>query len=63
VSAAQVFQRRGTSALDGGAQDLNHVPAVQVSGSLDQGPSGWSIALNNTGPSAEREDNYVICAA
>jgi len=49
--------------LDGGAQDLNHVPAVQVSGSLDQGPSGWSIALNNTGPPAEREDNYVICAA
>ena len=53
----------GTSALGGGAQALDHVPAVQVSGSIDQGPSGWSIALNNTGQSADQVDGYVICAA
>jgi len=53
----------GTSALDGGAQALDHPPAVQLSGSIDQGPSGWSIALNNTGQSADQEDGYVICAA
>jgi len=50
----------GTSALGGGAQALDHVPA---SGSIDQGPSGWSIALNNTGQSADQVDGYVICAA
>lgn len=53
----------GTSTLDGGAQAQDHVPAVQVSGSLDQGPSGWSIAVNNTGQSADQGDEHVICAA
>jgi len=53
----------GTSTLDGGAQSPDHVPAVQVSGSIDQGSSGWTIALNNTGQSAEQADGYVICAA
>ncbi len=53
----------GTSALDGGAQALDHIPAVQVAGSIDQGPSGWTIAMNNTGQSTDHGDEHVICAA
>jgi hypothetical protein len=53
----------GTSVLDGGVQVLDHVPAVQVSGSIDQGPSGWSIAVNNTGQSTIQVDGHVTCAA
>ena len=51
-----------TSALDGGAQVLNHDPAVQIGGSTG-GPSVWSINVNNTGPSAAPVQGYVICAA
>jgi len=53
----------GTSVLDGGVQVLDHVPAAQVSGSIDQGPSGWSIAVNNTGQSTIQVDGHVTCAA
>lgn len=53
----------GTSALSGGAQDPDHVPDVQVGGSIDQGASGWVINMNNTGPSAHQVNGYVICAA
>jgi hypothetical protein len=53
----------GTSALDGGAQVLGHAPADQLFGSIDQGAFGWSIGVNDTGPSAARVDGYVICAS
>ena len=53
----------GTSALDGGAQVLDHNPLVQVGGSLNQGTSRWATTLNNLGPSVEQVDGYAICAA
>ncbi len=53
----------GTSALDGGAQAPAHVPAVQVSASIDGGPSGWGIEVNNTGQSVDQVNGYAICAA
>jgi hypothetical protein len=53
----------GTSALSGGTQDPDHVPAVQVGGSIDQGATAWSINVNNTDSSAHQVDGYVICAA
>jgi hypothetical protein len=53
----------GTSVLDGGVQVPDHDPAVQLSGSIDQGPSGWSIEVNNTGQSTIQVDGHVTCAA
>jgi hypothetical protein len=53
----------GTSALDGGAQVTDHVPVVQVGGSIDQGAFGWAINVNNTGQSVHQVDGYVVCAA
>jgi hypothetical protein len=53
----------GTSALSGGTQDPDHVPAVQVGGSIDQGAFGWVINVNNAGPSVHQVNGYVICAA
>ena len=53
----------GTSAVGGGTQDPDHVPVVQVGGSIDQGAFGWAINMNNTGQSAHQVDGYVICAA
>jgi hypothetical protein len=54
----------GTSPLDGGAQVPSHVPAVQISDTINQGaPSGWFIAVNNTGQAEHQVNGYVICAA
>lgn len=53
----------GTSALDGGAQTVGHSPLVQVGGSIDQGAFGWVVKMNNTTPSGQEVDGYVICAA
>ena len=53
----------GTSALDGGTQVPGHAPAVQISGSIDEGHLGWAVAVNNTGLATEQEHSYVICAA
>jgi hypothetical protein len=54
----------GTSPLDGGAQAPSHVPAVQISDTINQGaPSGWFIAVNNTGQAAHQVNGYAICAA
>lgn len=53
----------GTSALSGGAQDPDHVPAVQIGGSIDQGAFGWAIGVNNTDQSVHQVNGYVICAA
>ena len=53
----------GTSAVEGGAQVLHHVKAVQVGGSLDQGAFGWAIDVNNNAPSVHQVNGYVICAA
>ena len=53
----------GTSALSGGTQDPDHVPVVQVGGSIDQGSFGWAINVNNTGQSVHQVNGYVICAA
>lgn len=53
----------GTSALSGGAQDPDHVPVVQVAGSIDQGASAWAIQVNNHDQSAHQVNGYVICAA
>jgi hypothetical protein len=53
----------GTSALDGGAQVPDHAPALQVSGSIDQGALGWLINVSNTGQSADQVDGHAICAA
>jgi hypothetical protein len=53
----------GTSPLDGGAQAPDHVPAVQLSDSINQSPPGWFIAVNNTGQEAYRINAYAICAA
>lgn len=53
----------GTSALSGGTQDPDHVPVVQVGGSIDQGAFGWAIDMNNTGQSTHQVNGYVICAA
>jgi hypothetical protein len=53
----------GTSALEGGAQVPDHDPAVQISGSIDEGAVGWAIAVNNTGQAARQVDGYAICAA
>jgi len=53
----------GTSALEGGAQDPDHTPVVQVGGSIDQGASAWAIDVNNNGQSVHQVDGYVICAA
>ena len=53
----------GTSALSGGAQDPDHVPVVQVAGSIDQGTSAWSINVNNGDQSVHQVNGYVICAA
>jgi hypothetical protein len=53
----------GTSALDGGTQDPDHTPVVQVAGSIDQGAFGWAVEVNNNGQSVHQVDGYVICAA
>jgi hypothetical protein len=53
----------GTSALSGGTQDPDHVPVVQVGGSLDQGAAAWVIDVNNNGQSVHHVNGYVICAA
>jgi hypothetical protein len=53
----------GTSALDGGAQTVGHSPLVQVGGSIDDGATGWFIVMNNTTPSQQTANAYVICAA
>ena len=52
----------GTPALDGGAKTVGHSPLIQVSGSIDQGALGWAIKMNNTAPSQQQVDGYVICA-
>jgi len=53
----------GTSALSGGAQDPDHVPAVQIAGSIDQGASAWAIQVNNNDQLVHQVNGYVICAA
>lgn len=53
----------GTSVLDGGVQVPDHVPVVQVGGSIDQGAFGWAINVNNTGQSVHQVYGYAICAA
>jgi hypothetical protein len=54
----------GTSPLDGGAQAPAHVPAVQISETINSGaPVGWFIAVNNTGQAAYQVNTYAICAA
>jgi hypothetical protein len=46
----------GTSALSGGAQDPDHVPAVQVA-------TAWAIQVNNDDQLVHQVNGYVICAA
>jgi hypothetical protein len=41
---------------------MGHSPLVQVGGSKDQGVFGWAIKMNNTAPSQQQVDRYVICA-
>jgi hypothetical protein len=53
----------GTSVLSGGAQDPDHVPVVQVAGSIDQNTTSWTINVNNLGQSAHQVNGYAICAA
>lgn len=53
----------GTSVLSGGAQDPDHVPVVQVAGSIDEDASAWHIDVNNLGQSAHQVNGYAICAA
>jgi hypothetical protein len=53
----------GTSVLGGGTQDPDHVPVVQVAGSIDEDASAWSIEVNNLGQSAHQVNGYAICAA
>jgi hypothetical protein len=53
----------GTSALSGGAQDPDHVPVVQVAGSISQGATAWAIQVNNDDQSVHQVNGYVICAA
>ena len=53
----------GTSALSGGAQDPDHVPLVQIAGSISQGPTAWAIQVNNDDQSVHQVNGYVICAA
>jgi hypothetical protein len=53
----------GTSVLSGGAQDPDHVPVVQVAGSINEGTTAWTINVNNLGQSAHQVNGYAICAA
>jgi len=53
----------GTSVLGGGTQDPDHVPVVQVAGSIDEDASAWHIDVNNLGQSAHQVNGYAICAA
>ena len=53
----------GTSALSGGAQDPDHVPLVQIAGSISQSPTAWAIQVNNDDQSVHQVNGYVICAA
>jgi hypothetical protein len=53
----------GTSVLSGGAQDPDHVPVVQVGGSIDQNAFSWTINVNNLGQSVHQVNGYAICAA
>ena len=53
----------GTSVLSGGGQDPDHVPVVQVAGSIDEDTTAWIIAVNNLGQSAHQVNGYAICAA
>ena len=53
----------GTSALEGGAKVPDHVPAVQIETSSDQGAFGWVIVVDDTGQSADQADGYAICAS
>ena len=53
----------GTSVLGGGTQDPDHVPVVQVAGSIDEDVSAWVIEVNNNGQSAHQVNGYAICAA
>jgi hypothetical protein len=53
----------GTSVLSGGAQDPDHVPVVQVAGSIDEDTSAWHIDVNNRGQSVHQVNGYAICAA
>ena len=53
----------GTSVLGGGTQDPDHVPVVQVAGSIDEDATAWHIDVNNLGQSAHQVNGYAICAA
>jgi hypothetical protein len=53
----------GTSVLGGGAQATDHVPAVQIGGSINQAAFSWITEVNNTGQSVAQVDSYGICAA
>jgi hypothetical protein len=53
----------GTSPLDGGAQIPDHVPTVQIGGTVNQTPPGWFIVVSNTGQAVHRLNGYAICAA
>lgn len=53
----------GTSVLSGGTQDPDHVPAIQVGGSIDEDTSAWAIDVNNNDVSAHQVSGYAICAA
>ena len=62
-SGASAACPAGTSALSGGAQDPDHVPLVQIAGSISQGPTAWAIQVNNDDQSVHQVNGYVICAA
>ena len=53
----------GTSVLGGGTQDPDHVPVVQIAGSIDGDASIWHVNVNNLGQSAHQVNGYAICAA
>jgi hypothetical protein len=53
----------GTSVLGGGTQDPDHVPVVQLAGSIDEGASTWNIDMSNLGQSVHQVNGYAICAA
>jgi hypothetical protein len=53
----------GTSVLGGGTQDPDHVPVVQIAGSIDEDSTAWGISVNNNGQSVHQVNGYAICAA